>query len=33
MPAQYWGHLQRRVDRLEQQWAQMTTPTAKCAPL
>ena len=33
MPAEYWRHLQTRVDRLEQQWAEMkTAAAAKCAP-
>ncbi len=33
MPAKYWRHLQMRVDRLEQQWAQMkAAAAAKCAP-
>ena len=32
MPTEYWRHLQMRVDRLEQQWAQMTAPASKCAP-
>ena len=31
MPAEYWRHLQIRLDRLEQQWAQMKS-TPKCAP-
>jgi hypothetical protein len=33
MPAEYWRHLQMRVDRLEQQWAQMKAAlAAKGAP-
>jgi hypothetical protein len=33
MSAEYWRHLQTRVDRLEQQWAEMkTAAAAKCAP-
>jgi DNA-binding MarR family transcriptional regulator len=33
MSAEYWRHLQMRVDRLEQQWEQMkATAAAKCAP-
>jgi biotin operon repressor len=31
MPAEYWRHLQIRLDRLEQQWAQMKL-TPNCAP-
>ena len=30
MPAEYWSHLQIRLDRLEQQWAQMKS-APKCA--
>ncbi|MGA3241919.1 MAG: hypothetical protein ABSG03_37165 [Bryobacteraceae bacterium] len=34
MPAEYWRHLQLRVERLEQQWAQMKSAVAaKGAPL
>jgi hypothetical protein len=33
MSAEYWRHLQMRVDRLEQQWAQMkAAAAAKGAP-
>jgi hypothetical protein len=32
MPAEYWRHLEMRVDRLEQQWAQMKAAAAKGAP-
>lgn len=33
MSAEYWRHLQTRVDVLEQQWAEMkTAAAAKCAP-
>jgi hypothetical protein len=33
MPAEYWRHLQMRVGRLEQHWAQMKAAAApKCAP-
>ena len=32
MSGEYWRHLQMRVDRLEQQWAQMKAAAAKCAP-
>jgi hypothetical protein len=32
MSPKYWRHLQMRVDRLEQQWAQMKSAAAKCAP-
>jgi len=33
MPAEYWRHLQMRVDRLEQQWAQMkAAAVARGAP-
>ena len=33
MSPEYWRHLQRRVDRLEQQWEQMKeTAAPKCAP-
>jgi hypothetical protein len=32
MSAEYWRHLQMRVDRLEQQWAQVKAAAAKCAP-
>jgi hypothetical protein len=33
MSPEYWRHLQRRVDRLEQQWEQMkVTAAPKCAP-
>ena len=33
MSAEYWRHLQMRVDRLEQQWAQMkAAAAAKWAP-
>ena len=28
MPAAYWRHMQMRVDRLEQQWAQMKAAAA-----
>ena len=32
MPAEYWRHLQLRVERLEQQWGQMKAAVAKGAP-
>jgi hypothetical protein len=33
MPAEYWRHLQLRVERLEHQWAQMKAAVAaKGAP-
>jgi len=31
MPAEYWSHLQMRVNRLEQQWTQMKAAAAKSA--
>jgi hypothetical protein len=31
MPAEYWRHLQMRVDRLEQQWAKMKAMAAEGA--
>jgi len=31
MPAEYWSHLQIRVNRLEQQWTQMKAAAAKSA--